>query len=134
MLNPLTYSCHLLPSMISEGWDSELLLSVQCLSIVTHAIDCFLPNLHSTKLKSFLTPKAFPVTGDGVTFNMVTSPYPSNPMFLTSGPGVLPRFPYNDFYIEMQLYLLSVVKCLGLLLSHRKGERIDFSCSQPYLF
>lgn len=77
--------------------------------------------------------KALPVTGDGVTSNTVTSPYPGNPALLTSGPGALPRHSYSDFYTEMYLYLLSVVKLLGLLLSLREGERIDFSCSQPYL-
>lgn len=74
------------------------------------------------------------MTGDGVTANAVTSPYPSNPALLTSGPNVLPKHSYSDFYIEMYLYFLSVVKLLGVLLSLREGERIDFSCSQPHLF
>lgn len=79
---------------------------MECLSTVTHIIGCFLPDLYSMYLKSFPKPKALPVTGDGVTSNTVTPPYPGNPALLTSGPRILPKHSFSDFCIEMYLYLL----------------------------
>lgn len=56
---PSDISCHLLPSINNKGQDAEQALSIECLSIVTHTIDCFLRDLCSMNLKSFLKPKPY---------------------------------------------------------------------------
>lgn len=122
-ISSLMYSYQGLLCANSMGWDANQLESTECLNMSTLSIGCFLPNLLSTNLKSFLKPQPCWCLGLCHLWHW-TPPYHCNPALLNSETHVLPKHSSSGFYTEVHPYLLSIVKLLGLLLSLRKGEQI----------